>query len=114
MARTSGSLAKRTPGTRILPRGSIAHSCSDRRVRSERSTDFLLDVHHALHDPGPVRLACHAEGGHGCALDLDRGLVTLHHHRLPEPSRPQPLALDLHLVAREEHITGGHLEDDGV
>src|SRR3972149_10673199 len=101
MARTSGSLAKRTPGTRIFPRGSIAHSCSDRRVRSERSTCILSDVDYALRDPRPVRLVRHAEGGHGCALDLDRGLVTLHHHRLPQPPRPPPLALALHLVARE-------------
>src|SRR5512137_1393829 len=75
MARTSGSLAKRTPGTRIFPRGSIAHSNSERRVSRERSTGALRsDVHDALGDPRRA-LAGDPEARPRRPFDLDRRVV---------------------------------------
>src|SRR5512139_68617 len=93
IARTSGSLAKRIPGTRIFPRGSIHHSCSERRFRRERSTVVLRsDVHDALGDPRAA-LAGDAEAGPGGPLHLDGGVVPVHRHRLAEGTTGEPRAL---------------------
>src|SRR5512139_1121954 len=84
IARTSGSLAKRTPGTRIFPRGSITHSNSERRFSRERSTVVLRShVHDALGDPRPA-LARDPESRPRRPLHLDRRAVARHVHRLAE------------------------------
>src|SRR3990170_6653717 len=114
IARTSGSLANSTPGTRIFPRGSIRHSNSELRVSSERSTILLLShVHHALGHPRPP-LVHHLETGPGGALHLYRGLVPLHFNGLAEGHGAQAAPFECHLVAREEHRARRHLEDESV
>src|SRR5512143_2073333 len=92
IARTSASLANRTPGTRIFPRGSTTHSHSQRLFRRARATVALRsDVDHALRDPRPA-LSRHTQARPGRAFDFDRGVVARDLHGLAEGTGGQPRA----------------------
>src|SRR5512134_996857 len=111
IARISGSLAKITAGTRIAPRSGISHSYSECRLT--RLMSMALHVDHRLRHPN-VAFARDAERGVGCALDLHRRLVVRHVHRLAPGVAGQERAVEPDGEAAEEHLAGGHLENQGV
>src|SRR5512140_1375765 len=85
MSVSSSRLAKRMPGTRMAPGGSIRHAYVDSRLRRERSMSVppgqihgRSDIHDALGDPFALPVAIDLEFGIGDALDLDGRRVAAH------------------------------------
>src|SRR5690242_14076167 len=96
MSLTSSVVAKTTPGTRILPNGSICHSDSDTCLSLLKSIlppgATASDVHHALGDPGATWILLDRELGIGGALGFHGRLMPDQVHLLSPGFRAQCIA----------------------
>src|SRR6266511_4650915 len=109
ISRMSGSLAYRTPGTRISPLGSIHHSVSLFLTSSSRFMSYV-----ALSFPRAILTVNDAEHRVGRALWFNAGVVTIRIEAFTAGGCRQPVLVDPDQERAEHHLASRHLEDDGV
>src|SRR5208337_4942793 len=101
-------------GTRIAPLAGICHAVSDNFSICEMSMAPTLNIHDALRAPLPGTILDNRKFSQRGALDFNGRVVPLHGDRFASCDSMKPMAINADLEVSKNHVSRGHLENDGI
>src|SRR3990172_11970531 len=108
MSRISGSVAKITAGTRILPCGAIHHSLSERRCKRDSSIALSSNVDDALGGPPAIGVSCHFKFGASCAFHFHAQFMPVFIDGFAPGFAEELAAFDTTFIPAEKHFSCSH------